>query len=290
MSVIREVHAATVTNIDDPERRGRVKVVCAAMLGDEDQELPMWIPPVAPWGWFLIPDLGEVIEIDVLSSTDDDEQFGQSSIDGLDPRYRSNRFWGNSQTDTPRPVPEDFTSKNYGKRRGFVTPKGLTLLFDDTDGDERLSLTWTNGKGKFAYIGMDKTGSLIAGNQNGALLSLDAKNAQAMLIDEFSNSIVMDAAGIRLIDRFGQSLATSNGAIQVLADAITLSCKNALVEAGKIDLAGDAEKSVLGDTWLSLFANHGHDSAMGPTGPAKTVGGGTVSLWESALSTKVNLS
>ena len=63
---------ATVTNIEDPEKRGRIEVSCAGLLGDEDSTLPMWVEPNTDWGWFYVPDVGELVEIEHVSSTSDD--------------------------------------------------------------------------------------------------------------------------------------------------------------------------------------------------------------------------
>lgn len=284
----RETHPATVTNTQDPEQRGRIKVICSGLLGDESQELPQWIPMIPAWGWFSLPDIGEIVEVEATVGSDDDEHFGQSSINNMDLKYRTNRYYGGTETDTPRPVPPDFTSKNYGKRRGFATPKGHIILFDDTDGDERLSITWTNGT-EFSYIGIDKDGSMVLGNKRGSVLSLDAKNKQTMLIDEFSNALTFDEAGIHIIDSFGQSFDMRDGVIQAAAEAVTLTCKNAVIDAGQVDLAGATEPCLLGQTFLTLFQNHIHATGMGPSGPALPGAGGNPAPWTAALSQAINV-
>ena len=88
-----EKHRAIVVANDDPDQKGRIKCACAGILGDEDTSLPDWIPPVLDWDWFYIPDIGEIIELELNSSDATDEIAGQSSIDGMDLHWRGKRFF-----------------------------------------------------------------------------------------------------------------------------------------------------------------------------------------------------
>src|SRR6185436_657282 len=146
MTTITETHIATVTAIQDPDKRGRIRVACVGLLGDETTEVPHWIEPALEWGWFVVPDVGEIVDIELVAHDSTDESPGQSSINTPNMRWRG-RHWGGSKTDAARPIPEDFTTKNYGKRRGFATPGGHILMFDDTEGGEKISLAWSNKKG-----------------------------------------------------------------------------------------------------------------------------------------------
>lgn len=150
MGRITERFPATVTNIDDEDstpKTGRIKVTCIGLMGDEESEVPVWVEPALDWGWFYIPDIGEIVEVEVVAGTDHDESFGQSSIDQLDLRWRGKRFYttgegtvGDADQDPAvdaRKVHAEFLT-NYGKRRGFATPWGHILFFDDTDGDNRI--------------------------------------------------------------------------------------------------------------------------------------------------------
>lgn len=150
MSVIRETYPATVTVNDDDEQRGRIRVACAGLMGDEESDLPMWVEPALDWGWFYIPDVGEIVEIEFTTSSEEDEHFGQASIDNPDVRWKGKRFYttgegtvGEQDQDPEkdaRLVHSEFKT-NYGKRRGFATPWGHVIIFDDTDGDHRISIS-----------------------------------------------------------------------------------------------------------------------------------------------------
>lgn len=156
-----ERYIAKVTAVDDPDQRGRIKATCPDLFGDteEDSVLPDWIEPCHDWAWFYVPDVGEMIEIEVVANDENrDEQFGQASIEGLDVRWRGKRFY-NTEADPARPVHEDFKT-NYGKRRGFATPRGHTFIFDDTEDDTRVELTWVNKDGVKSRLTMDADGSI----------------------------------------------------------------------------------------------------------------------------------
>jgi len=176
-----EKFEAVVTSNDDPEKRGRVRIACAGLMGDEQEEVPNWVEPVSSWGWFVVPDVGEIIEIENIAGLSDDEQPGQSSIDNLDLRWHaSKRFWGNEDAEEGQgqtPIPEDFTSTNYGKRRGFATPVGHVLLFDDTSGALQVSLTWVDGDNR-SFLRIDEKGSATLEVHTGEKIAIDTANSQ----------------------------------------------------------------------------------------------------------------
>lgn len=265
-----EKFIAKVDANNDPEFRARIRVVCPDFTGDPEAVLPDWIEPVLDWGWFLIPDVDELVEIEVVTGTAEDEVPGQSAM--MDPhiRWRGKRYYHEGE-EAPTPVHDDFKSTNYGKRRGFATPAGHILLFDDTEGAERINLTWharQNGADKFAYLSMDPDGSIVVGNKNGSLIYLDAKNGGISIIDENGNVVATDSAGLRLIDKHGNIVDLKSGAIQVLSGgSVVVSAKTVDLQAGEVRVGKDAvEKAVLGDKMLTIFSGHKHPSGTGPTG------------------------
>lgn len=165
------IYPAKVTFNADPEKRGAIRVACVGIMGEEDTEIPIDVYPVHDWGWFYVPDVGEIVDIEVCEGSEEDEQFGQMSIDNLDMKWRSGRYYGNTEGDTPTPIHETFTSKNYGKRRGFATPAGHVFMFDDTEGQEEITLSWKDGS---AFIRIDSKGSVLLSATNGATLTIEA--------------------------------------------------------------------------------------------------------------------
>lgn len=175
-----EKFTARVDANNDPEFRARIRVICPDFTGDPEAVLPDWIEPLLDWGWFLIPDVDELVEIEVVTGTTEDEVPGQSAI--LDPmiRWRGKRYYHTGE-EAPTPVHDDFTSANYGKRRGFATPAGHILLFDDTEGAEKIRLSLKLGD-ECAYLEFDKSGNVTLSNVGDGLVLLGKGSPDAWLV------------------------------------------------------------------------------------------------------------
>ncbi len=174
MTIFKATYPATVTFNEDPAKRGVIRVSCEGLLGNADEEVPINVEPAPAWGWFYVPDIGEIVEIEVSEGSSEDEQHEQFSIDNLDLKWRSVRY-PNLEADEERnrrPVNPDFTSKNYGKRRGFATPAGHVLMFDDTEGDESISLKFQNKDAANAFVTFDKTGAIRLIDAHGNIVEL----------------------------------------------------------------------------------------------------------------------
>lgn len=287
-----ETVTATVTKNDDPEKRGRIKVKSLELLGTEGVELPIWIEPSPLWGWFVVPDIGEEVAIEAELATQQAEVAGQGWLDN--PRLRwTGRRYQSQQGEAPRPPNERFTEANYGKRRGFATPAGHVLLFDDTEGKEQVTLSWAQGS-KIASLAFSADGSVIVENANGSLLHLDATNKLASLIDEHGNSVSLGEDAISITDTHSNSIELRDGVVTVLGDndVLCTAGSNVVVEAGasielKQDPSNPANQVKLGDgadspamrytEWLVWAAAHTHQDSVGgqtlaPTQPAAAAG------------------
>lgn len=276
MPDVTERFTAKVSVNDDPAHRGRIKVTCADLTGDPDTELPEWIEPVYRWGWFTVPDVDELVEIEVVTQRDSDEVEGQALVLQPTIHWREIRHYNdNEEQGAVRDVHEDFYSSNYGKRRGFATPKGHILMFDDTDGDERINLTWhavEDEEDKYAYLSFDPTGSIIMGNKNGSLVFMDADNGAMSIIDEHGNTISSDKDGMRIIDKTGNVIDMKNQLVQVLGQgSVVVNAKTIDLQSGKVIIGKNAvQKAVLGDLFKTTFDTHTHPTGTGPSGPPTT--------------------
>lgn len=259
---------ATVMTNDDPEKRGRIKVACVDLLGDEETEIPQWVTPNLEWGWFIVPDPGEIVQVEVLTGDAQDESFGQSSVENMQLRW-SKRAWTDEEVEggEARPINEDFKT-NYGKRRGFATPNGHIFLFDDTDGSQKVSLTWKQ-KDSYSYIAFDEKGNVTIANKNGSMLYLDADKGATTLVEEHGNYLTMSENGISMVDKSGNIVELKDGVIQIISQGNVVAMGNdASLETGTVHLLqGAVEKIIKGDTFgNSVYDLHMHPSAFGPTG------------------------
>jgi hypothetical protein len=246
-----EVHIATVTSTDDPEQRGRIRINSSSLMGDEEEECPVWVEPVPSWGWFVIPDKGELVEIECTGRTSEDEQFGQATIDNLNLKWRaSKRFWGNESAAEgagKTPIHPDFLT-NYGKRRGFATPAGHIFIFDDTKKDLRVSLTWKGPSG-LSTLTFDKTGKILLEVYAGEKITIDPVTHETRII-----------------------------------------APKVIVESPDVDLGGGAgDFALMANAFLDLFAGHIHVTAMGNSGPPLVGPSQPTTPWESARSDVVKV-
>ena len=200
---------ATVSNSEDPEKRGRIKVTCAALLGDEQQEMPGWIEPALLWGWFAVPDVGQQVTVLMTLGTETDVYQHQSSITTPLLRWMGSTLYTDEDAEDANAIGEEFTDKNYGKRRGFKTPNGHVLLFDDTTGDQQIQMTWSGGpedNRKTAFWSFDKDGSLICQDAGGSIFYMNGSNGEMTMMNSHQHRIVLSETGISLVDAYGNAI------------------------------------------------------------------------------------
>lgn len=136
---MKETHRATVKDNNDPEKRGRLLVASATLMGvdsnGEAVDYPNFIEPVFPilfssngdkvdGGWFGVPSVGAMVEIEVSTNSVFDQVPGQTEQTDPDPRWKSCVLRSGDD------VASEFKT-NYPKRMGYKTESGHTLIFDD---------------------------------------------------------------------------------------------------------------------------------------------------------------
>jgi hypothetical protein len=275
MPVIKEQYPATVTSTEDDLKRGRIKVKCLGITGDENIEIPSWIDPCFDWGWFYVPDVDEQVEIECVVHDDTAEGApGQAFLESPRYRWRGKRYQSDEGAAPPH---ELMTATNYGKRRGFATPLGHVLMFDDTPGAEQITLSWTNkANDQFSFLSFDKDGGINLNNAFGASLFMDVPN-KTTTINNDKNLIVLSPVGVQIIDKFSNIVELKDGVVQVLAqkDLVVKAGANVTVEASKVNvksgdiLIGDGADSpfVRHTEWKTWEEAHTHPTAFGPSGP-----------------------
>lgn len=248
-------YTATVKNVKDPKKRGRIEVACAALLGDEESKLPMWLEPCFQWGFFVIPDVGDVVEIvgDMDGSTD--EIVGQTSIENPNLRWMGWKW----QPEIPEQM-----KKHYGKRRGIFTPAGHLLIFDDTKGscEVLLSCKGTAALGA-SFLSLSDDGSVNLAAGDGAFIYMNAKLGQNSFVDRHGNAISTGPTGAQIITKDGNFIDMGAAAIQVVAQG------NVVIQGGSVSLLagsvavgnGASEHFVKGESLMTWLNTHTHTSA-----------------------------
>lgn len=227
-----ERYPGVVTRLDEESKTGAIYVTCAGVMGDDSVEIPNAIQPVFDWGWFYIPDIGEEVEIElIVQDSNQEDVIGQAIIDEPRFRWRGKRF-RSEEGDQPRPVNELFTGTNFGKRRGFATPKGHVFLFDDKDGSELIQVYWTNKNGEVSCISLLPNG------------------------------------GIEILDKGGNLIAT-NGTDTIDVTAPNVNINSGDVADQQL-IRGNELKDWITQTLKVWADSHVHPTAFGPSGPSVT--------------------
>lgn len=108
----------TVVDNDDPGKGGAIQVALPDLGGDT---YPEWIEPIHPAGVFFHPKPGDTVAVvtpagDAITEASDEARY-QGKVTAEQEGY-----------------PEEFKT-NYPDRRGFKTPQGHLVIFDDKTGD-----------------------------------------------------------------------------------------------------------------------------------------------------------
>lgn len=136
-----EIYEAIVVRNTDLELsttlNGAVFFQCDQLL--EDAEYPVPAQPLFPHEYFSVPDIGDLIEIEIDLSLSEPEPRWRCVVLNIDDE-----------------LPNVFKN-NYPKVKGIRTKSGSYLIFDDTLGSESITLFHKSGK----KITFDNLGNLL---------------------------------------------------------------------------------------------------------------------------------
>ena len=135
---------AKVTNVNDPEKRGRIKVKCAGVAGI-DSELPYWFEPEPVMGgkngMLLMPAIGDFVSITLNINEEDD-----SIINQADPRWLRGDI---GEGTLPEPFIdgyEDIGSNDHNTPFVVYTRKGSIIYISEKEDEERIYLQCGSGR------------------------------------------------------------------------------------------------------------------------------------------------
>lgn len=259
-----------VTDVLDPDQRGRIKVKVPSILGEA--ELAQWVIPISnplagsQTGAFFPPYVGDVVQVMF--------EFGD-----IDYPFYIGGFWAQGE------LPEAFTS-DYPNVKGFQFKSGQKILVNETEGKLQLSLV--NSDGGFIIIDdtadkegiyiQHKNGSLMQFQKTGSIVMTTPKGNMIFLDEEEGAVTLKSAAGglltvkedMTLGDQTGKNIVSfSKDSVNILAEKnVNISAVNVNLEAGAINLGKSASfHSVIYENLKTVFEGHNHASAVGPTSP-----------------------
>ncbi len=243
-----------VTDVDDPENRGRVKLTVPSVLGDNESQ---WADPVFPYGggrefgFVAVPPVDSAVLVEFIEG---------------DP---SAPLWTGTFWRVPDEVPEEFSGQPV---KLMKTESGHRLVFDDTDGSETVTLHSAND----AILELNAEGSIALTDQGGAHVTVDAAAGEIVIEDANGNSITLSASGIACEDSSGNEIVTTASGVEVKGTTIK-------IEGSSVSLGGaGGEALVKGQTFMAMFNSHTHPC----TAPGSPSGPPLVPLTPAALTIK----
>lgn len=234
-----------VANDQDQDNMGSVVVTLPTIFGPTAQ---ITARACLPYGHFFIPAVGTMVWVE---------------FEGGDKDYA---IW--TGTWYPKGATPEPSAISPPDNRVIQTASGHTIEIMDKAGSESITI---KHKDK-SFVSIDKDGSIILGNLNGSMVVLDAKNEQALMVEQHGNSMTMDANGIVVTQRRGRAM------LQMTDDTIRLAAPNIILQG--LTVCGDPDPTVqpppapvllLDPSTQSMLAaflmTHTHATAMGPSGP-----------------------
>ena len=234
-------YRGSVTDTDDPDNRGRIKVLVPSVFGDNESQ---WAEPAFPYGggkgfgWVAVPPVDSAVLVEFIEG------------DASAPVWTA-AFWRVADE-----VAEDHTGQ---ETKVFRTESGHRLVFDDTDGSETITLHSSAD----AVIELDSQGSIALTGSDGAHVTVDASSGEIVIEDANGNSITLSSSGIAWADAAGNTIETTAGGIQVKGSTIN-------IEGQSVSVGGPGgEPLIKGQSFMAIFNSHTHNcTAPGaPSGP-----------------------
>jgi len=227
-----------VSDNADPEKLGRCKLVVPSVLGETASN---WAMPCTPYGgaanigFIAVPPNGAQVIAEFMEG------------DISSPLW-TGTFWRQASE-----LPEEFAANQEPSAKVLRTESGHALMFDDKDGEERITLK----SSAEAVLEMISDGSVTVTDSGGATVTLDSKASEIRIEDANGNSCVMSASGMTFKDPAGNEITTEAGGITIKAPA-TVTIQGASVAIG----GSGGEPLIKGSTFLAMFNAHTHVCAI----------------------------
>lgn len=190
---------ATVTGMDkDPAKAGRIQV---QFEDTEGQTYPEWVDAVFPAGWFIPPEVGDVVVLEIPA--------GGEIMEFPREVHYVGKLGSKDQ------AADGLFKTNYGKRRGFKSKGGNFFYLDDKD---KAVVIQTNGGHS---VTLDDTNrKLVLETNGGHVITLsDIGGSVTITNGTSSNDISMSSTGTTTVD--GTVAVHLNALITDLSDVST---------------------------------------------------------------------
>ncbi|MBN2545952.1 MAG: hypothetical protein JXB50_09150 [Spirochaetes bacterium] len=201
---LSDFYYGMVTNNDDPDNQGRVKVKIEVLNDIYETD---WIPVLSflsgdNYGAFFIPDINDQVIVGFMDSS-----FEEAFVLG--------GIWGDKQK-----PPETCLDKNKNNLKYIKSKSGNMIVFDDSDGDEKIKI-----------LSGDNTKLEIIKKDN--LLNIETDND---IIIEAKNNLKVQALEIEIISEKDFDIGSESINIDANRGDINIASNNIKINAENIKL------------------------------------------------------
>lgn len=218
---------AVVTNINDPDRLGRVKVKLLNLdLPDYETDFIRVMTPMsgAGWGMLFFPNVGDEVLVAFCGGD-------------ISRAYVLGSLW-NKNFKTPAEIKEN------NPIRMIQTKAGHKLVFDDSDGGENITVQTKNE----LLVKLDDEKSCITIRDKGGknLVKIDSQNGTITI--QADQKVNISAGSTKIIMESGGSLSvSSDSSAKIKSSKVTISGDSAEVKGGSnLKLSSGGQASLKG--------------------------------------------
>lgn len=218
---------AVVTNINDPDKLGRVKVKLLNFdLPDYETDFIRVMTPMsgAGWGMLFFPNVGDEVLVAFCGGD-------------ISRAYVLGSLW-NKNFKTPAEIKEN------NPIRMIQTKAGHKLVFDDSDGKEKITLQTKNE----LLIKLDDEKNCITVQDKGGKNLIKVDSANGTITIQADKKVNISAGSTKIIMESGGSLSvSSDSSAKIKSSKITVSGDSAEVKGGSsLKLSSGGQASLKG--------------------------------------------
>jgi hypothetical protein len=235
-------YSGTAVDVADPERLGRVKVSVPSVY---PPDLQVWARPCFAPGHFFVPSAGAAVWVE---------------FEAGDPSYP---LWVGTWYPQGTVPPE--ADKPSAVGHVVHTPAGHVVELTDEDGKEKLVIRHKLD----SFVSIDEKGSILAANQKGSYLYLNADRAEVSVTSEQGHMVTLNSGGVTAVHNGGSRIEIVDGKVKLTGtSSVQIVAQEVAIAGGSVALGGSAQDpAVLGTGLMAMFNAHVHATAVGPTGP-----------------------